>query len=54
MYYGFNNPSNISLSKGGGGWRKTLKVFPVENLTSRRKFGPASLSDPSKYFKGLP
>jgi len=39
--------------KGGGGWRKTFKVFPPMP-SPRRKFRPVSLSDLRGYFKGLP
>jgi hypothetical protein len=38
----------------GGGWKKTFKMFPIKIFTSQPKFGSASLSDLSKYFKGLP
>ena len=34
-----------SLSEGGGGWRKTFKVFPIKMLNPRQKFRPISLSD---------
>jgi len=44
----------LSLSKGGGGWRKTFKVFPIKILSPRRKFSAVSLSDLLGYFKGLP
>ena len=40
--------------EGGGGWRKTFKVFPTKILSLRRKFGSASLSDLLGHFKGPP
>ena len=35
----------LSLSEGGGGWRKTFKVIPIKILSPLRKITPVSLSD---------
>jgi hypothetical protein len=35
----------LSLSKGGGGWRKASKIFPIKALNHRRKFSSVSLPD---------
>ena len=35
----------LSLSEGGGGWRKTLEIFLIKILSPRQKFSSASLSD---------
>jgi len=35
----------LSLSEGGVGWRKSLRIFPIKILSSHRKFDSLSLSD---------
>ena len=45
--------SKSSLSKGGGGWRKTFKISS-EIATPMRVFGVISLSLLTEYFKGIP
>jgi hypothetical protein len=37
-------------TKGGGGWRKTFKVFLIKILSPRQKFGSVPLSDPIRTF----
>jgi hypothetical protein len=42
---------NFLFSKGGGGWRKTFKIFPIIILSRHRKFGLTSLSDCARYLR---
>jgi|WetSurSiteA1Bulk_404760.scaffolds.fasta_scaffold210442_1 hypothetical protein len=46
--------TELSLSEGGGGWKKTFKSFPFKILSPHREFTSVSLSDLLGKFKGPP